>query len=129
MPLIIYQRMRGENWNGQIERWFLFGFIPLRTRVTYHHMTSATENRKQIIYTKKKHKKCRHDYTIIGTGFGNDDFIETDIMCNKCGHHETIYVFSDRLEDIYKYLGKSHGFRINRASFLTESQFDALVSK
>ena len=129
MSLIIYQRMRGENWNGQIERWFLFGFIPLRTRVTYHHMTHATEARKEIVYSKKKPKKCRHDYAIIGTGFNNDTFIETDIICNKCGHHETIYVFRDRLKDIDKYLGKSHGFRISRASFLTESQVDALLSK
>lgn len=129
MSLIMYRRMSGENWNGYIERWFLFGRIPLMTRVTYHHMTHATEARKEIVYSKKK-SKCHHDYAIIGTGSGIWDFvIETDIICSKCGHHETIYVFSDRIKDVYKYLGKSHGFRINRASFLTESQFDALVSK
>ena len=73
-----------------------------------------------------KHR-CR--YKIIGTGIIADDiFIETDLICPKCGKTGTVYVNNMCEKKLIKQASNGKYFNIHRDFILTDKQWKAMHS-
>lgn len=73
-------------------------------------------------------KKCFHNYLIIGTGFV-PEFIETDIVCKKCGKSGTIYIYDDLKKQIVQIASKHKVLRISPKYTLTKKQYKKFIKK